>query len=284
MTYIVDFYFGLCFNRTWVVKMIKILEDLERKMALGNITGNLGKAIEYDNMIVCYVGKKSLNKDLFLFNYNSGKNTRIAKKYDLDKEIFYVFDGLEITHDIYGFDNVSVLFRNCKFFANRFVKVDGYLKIKNSNIETVLSMFLVADNILIDGLDIPNLGIRKISFGARDVLNINDLTIGDKFNFLKNSNVSFSGKNVSLNNTNVNALDISINGDNLSISNSKLDGNAVLVKGNLINNVSNIEEKIFDESILTCDDELINKRKELVKILGQINNVCQDMSLKRILK
>ena len=57
-----------------------------------------------------------------------------------------------------------------------------------------------------------------------------------------------------------------------------------MVKGNLINNVSNIEEKIFDESILTSDDELINKRKELVKTLGQINNVCQDMSLKRILK
>ena len=45
MTYIVDFYFCLCFNRTWVVKMIKILEDLERKIVLGNITGNLGKAI-----------------------------------------------------------------------------------------------------------------------------------------------------------------------------------------------------------------------------------------------
>ena len=48
--------------------------------------------------------------------------------------------------------------------------------------------------------------------------------------------------------------------------------------------LSNIEEKIFDESMQTCDDELINKRKELVKTLGQINNVCQDMSLKRILK
>ena len=264
--------------------MMKIFEDLERKIALGNITGNLGKVIEYDDMIVCYVNKKSLSKDLFLFNYNSGKNTRLAKKYNLDKDIFYVFDGLEITHDVYGFDNVSVLFRNCRFYANKFVKVDGYLKIKNSNIETVLSMFLVADNILIDGLDIPNLGIRKISFGARDVLSVNDLTIGDNSNCLKNSNVSFSGKNVSLNNTNVKAVDISINGDNLSIGNSKFDGDAVLVKGNLINNVSDNQEKYFDESKLVSDDELTNKRKELVRTLSKINNTCQDMSLKRILK
>ena len=264
--------------------MLQIFENLERKIALGNITGNLGKVIEYDDIIVCYVNKRSVLKDLFLFNYNSGKNSKLAKKYNLEKDIYYVFDGITLEHDVFGFDNVSVLFRNCNFYANKFVKVDGYLKIKNSNIETVLSMFIVADNILIDGLDIPNLGIRKINFGARDVLEINDLTIGDNSNFLKNSNVSFCGKEVVLNNTSVKAVDITVSGDNLSISNSKLDGNAVLVKGNLINNVSNIEEKIFDESILTCDDELINKRKELVKTLGQINNVCQDMSLKRILK
>lgn len=263
--------------------MLQIFENLERKIALGNITGNLGKVIEYDNMIVCYVTKKSLNKDLFLFNYNSGKNTRLAKKYDLDKEIFYVFDGLEITHDIYGFDNVSVLFRNCKFFANRFVKVDGYLKIKNSNIETVLSMFIVADNILIDGLDIPNLGIRKINFGARDVLEINDLTIGDKFNCLKNSNVSFCGKEVVLNNTSVKAVDITVSGDNLSISNSNLDGENVTLKVNVINDKKseNIEDSF---KVIINNDEITNKRIELVRTLNSCCEKINNTSLKRILK
>lgn len=283
MTYIVDFYFCLCFNRTWVVKMMKILEDLERKIALGNITGNLGKAIEYDNMIVCYVTKKSLNKDLFLFNYNSGKNSKLAKKYNLEKDIYYVFDGITLEHDVFGFDNVSVLFRNCKFFANRFVKVDGYLKIKNSNIETVLSMFIVADNILIDGLDIPNLGIRKINFGARDVLEINDLTIGDNSIFLKNSNVSFCGKEVVLNNTSVKAVDITVSGDNLSISNSNLDGKNVTLKVNVINDKKseNIEDSF---KVIINNDEITNKRIELVRTLNSCCEKINNTSLKRILK
>lgn len=263
--------------------MLQIFENLERKVALGNITGNLGKVIEYDDIIVCYVNKRSVLKDLFLFNYNSGKNSRLAKKYDLDKEIFYVFDGLEITHDIYGFDNVSVLFKNCNFYANKFVKVDGYLKINNSNIETVLSMFIVANNVLVDGLDIPNLGIRKISIGADNVLSIDNLSIGDKTNFLKNSNVSFSGKEVVLNNTSVKAVDISVSGDNLSISNSNLDGENVTLKGNVINDKKseNIEDSF---KVIINNDEITNKRIELVRTLNSCCEKINNTSLKRILK
>ena len=43
--------------------MLQIFENLERKIALGNITGNLGKVIEYDDIIVCYVNKRSVLKD-----------------------------------------------------------------------------------------------------------------------------------------------------------------------------------------------------------------------------
>ena len=108
------------------MKDLKSLEnDLKKRLALNKITGNLGKVVETENEIICYVKQTNLQKKhgkweyIFLYPSNYEKNKSIAKEYNINKTIHYIFDGLKICNliDVYSntIDGVKITFKNCKF-------------------------------------------------------------------------------------------------------------------------------------------------------------------------
>ena len=79
--------------------IIKNLSNFVRNLIIMDITGNLGKIIEDEDKITCYVKKSRCKKERYHYTIActgiSKKNKDLAKKYHINKPICYVLDGLE---------------------------------------------------------------------------------------------------------------------------------------------------------------------------------------------
>ena len=79
-------------------KFKKGIYNLAREQVKKQLTRNLGKVIEEDDRLICYVNKHKCEKNIFTNTFEcsgiTDNDRRIAKVYNLVKPIYYVFDGL----------------------------------------------------------------------------------------------------------------------------------------------------------------------------------------------
>ena len=91
------------------------LNNFLRYLVMKKITGNLGDIIETDDKIICYI-KKLDTKDDYTYIYNcygiGERNIKLANKYNLNKQIVYVFEDLDFKRDnvfICGYDDPIIV-------------------------------------------------------------------------------------------------------------------------------------------------------------------------------
>lgn len=97
---------------------------LARKSVMNRFTRNLGKVVEENDKLVCYVSKNKCWKD-GSFTYtipcseiSSSVEKELANSYGLNKPIYYVIEGIDFgKHQVhvFGYDNAKVIIRNCNF-------------------------------------------------------------------------------------------------------------------------------------------------------------------------
>lgn len=281
----------------------KILYNMTRPYVKKYLTGNLGKVIEDDEKLTCYVKRSKINKKNYQYNiacFGIGDTQKkVAKAYNLNKSICYIIDGHKFKKEqvyIFGYNNCEVIIKNCDFGLNLHIHVDGKCTLDNTNITAFPYLSIEANELVIKNMDSEQINAisskSNFYFGANNKIEIIDSNIGCQ---KKNINVSFIATN------------------ELNIVNSKIVGNEVecksktinaderssLIAGNKVNlqtdnfNSININtptivlngEIILNEkksdALQKITEPLTLKRLELVNLLRKIKIQCEKINAEK---
>ena len=168
----------------------KKLYNLNRTLIKKRITNNLGKVVEEDDKIICYVKKNKCKKEKF--NYIIAchgirkKDKELLEKYNLNKPICYIIDGLKFEDDkvnIWGYNNCEVIIKNCHFGFGLQTHINGKCTFENTYIRDLSYLSLSAKDLIIKNMDISNqLKYSDLRLGiilaADNKLEINNSSIG----------------------------------------------------------------------------------------------------------
>lgn len=275
---------------------MNILKNYKRKLALRSITGNMGRVVEDDDEINCYVRQKKLKKGCIILkgcrNFN---NENIIRKYGIDKPIHYIFDGLECSSDIYGYDGIKLDFRNCYFKYCSYISLAGDCEFENCTFTSSLFYDIYADNLTIKSSSISDLaGYNRFHVVARNKLSLIDVNISNDC-YSKNRNVYFSsGKEILFEDTNIDCLDISIDTEKIVSINSNLRARRTAnIEGNEITGL------VVDSPNIICNDINVSsgkmclnkgntlldrKREDLINVLKEIRDKCKDINELKVKK
>lgn len=177
--------------------MIKIIDNLRRRRTLRNITGNQGFVVETEDKIICYIQKEKCKKPesycgeteyhIQCMEYKE-KYKDLVEKYNLDKKVVYVLDGLVIKGIVEIKDGTCDLeIKNCNFSGSVDIRIFGNCTIKNTNINP-RSLYgeisISAQELLIEGTSIGEIDrdirtyVEKASISASSLIKIKNSKIG----------------------------------------------------------------------------------------------------------
>lgn len=269
------------------------------------LTGNLGKVVEEDDKIICYVKKNRCKKEKYhytiaCFGINE-KNKELAEKYHLNKPICYVIDGISIDNadvNIFGYNDCEVIVRNCTFDMGLHIHINGKCTLENTFIREFHSLTINANELLIKNMDIRNqlkLASVKlhIRLSANEKIEINNSYIGKT---QENTKVSITApKQIEIYNSKISGDVVECKSDKI-ISGKKSTIEAtekVNLKTNEFYQI-NITSPSIDYNGNTIDtdnksvilkrtkDPLKIKRFELIAFLKKIKTQCEEINQQKL--
>ena len=235
-----------------------IIYNIAREYVKRKLTNNLGKVVEEEDRLVCYVNKNKCEKSIFTYTIAcfgiDSKNSKLADTYKLNKPIYYVLDGIDFDKrkvDIYGYDECHVIIKNCKFNYGIFVSINGECLLECSYIRPIHRLSIGANDLTIKNIDIQNelkyTGGLDIGIGADNQLYIIDSNLG-RLN--EKTNVSIMSGSVLV------FVDSKIDGDNVEcMADNVLLMNSSRFLGN--------DVKSHAKNLIVHGDSLINAKKEI---------------------
>lgn len=167
-------------------KIFNILREIVKR----KITNNLGKVVEDDEKIVCYVKRRKIKNRRFRYTiacHGIGKREKeLASIYKINKPICYVIDGLEFKKkkvNIWGYNGCEIIVKNCRFDFDLDVNVNGKCTIDDCFIMAFDNLSIGAKELIIKNMDIKNqlflAGVNlQIFLGGNEKLEINNSNIG----------------------------------------------------------------------------------------------------------
>ena len=269
------------------------------------ITGNLGKIVENEEKITCYIKKNRCKKEKY--NYTiacfgiTKKNQELAEKYNLNKPICYVIDGIEFDKDevnIFGYDNCEVIIRNCTFDMGLHIRIHGKCTLDNTFIREFHKLLINANELLIKNMDIRNhlvlAGIKlHIILGASEKLEINNSYIGKTKEKTKVSIIA--PKQIEIYNSKISGDVVECESDKI-ISGKKSTIEATekvnlrineyyqinITSPNIDYNGNNIDTENKSVILKKTKDPLKIKRFELIELLKRIKTQCEEINQKKL--
>ena len=206
--------------------MKKLTYNIYRNLFKKTITSHLGKVVETEDKIICFVdknkGKKESGTYSFLcFGIGNNSLKEDALKLNLDKPTCYIIDGFNFDkHRIYifGYNNCEVIIINCNF-KDVVVHVNGKATLDNVGIKSIFkNTSISADDFTDINIDSEILTINgidhlnekgKISLSIeKDPLRLKRLQLVNQLKKLKDKCIKENSKKVkeykeSLNNKSV---------------------------------------------------------------------------------
>lgn len=284
----------------------KILYNATRPYAKKYLTGHLGKVVEDNEKITCYVKRSKIKKKDY--NYTvacfgiGGKHKKVAKAFNLNKPICYIIDGIDLKkHKVYifGYNNCEVIIKNCNFGLDLCVNVNGKCTLENTNITTFSYLSIGANDLVIKNMDSDKIRIisseSNITLGADNRIDVIDSNIGSQ---KKNINVSFIATN-ELNVVNSNIVGKEVECKSSTINTDKKSSLIATDKVNLqidtfdsinINaptivlngeEISNEKKSVVFKKIT---EPLALKRLELVNLLKKVKTQCENINSEKVLE
>ena len=140
--------------------------------------------------IICYVKKNKCKKERYDYTIACHgirkQDKELVEKYNLNKPICYVIDGLKFEDDkvnIWGYYNCEVIIKNCHFGVGLNMHINGKCTLEDTYIRDLSYLSLSANDLIIKNMDISNqlkysdLNLRII-LAADNKLEINNSSIG----------------------------------------------------------------------------------------------------------
>ena len=293
-------------------KSIKeIIYEIKRYFIKKKITGNLGRVVEEEDKLICYVKKKKCGIEISHSGYkiyhvrcknNLKKYRELIEKYNLNKNIVYVLDGLCFNRneilEIEGDKNCDIQIKNCKFEFKFKVNTSGNCSLKNVTIEPIAGpmIYIDAENIEMNNINIKPCDTFDV-FGydgftlrlnAKDSIDLKNFKVKDEMawsptlkltsKIIKICNSSLIAKIVQINSKDLQSKNSIVKADNfvrlevekfneLNVKSPIIEYNSKHIKGN--NNL--ICLKPISKEIYNNRQALLLKLKDVVDELKEQN-------------
>ena len=283
----------------------KVLYNATRPYAKKYLTGHLGKVVEDDEKITCYVKRSKIKKKDY--NYTiacfgiGGNRKKVAKAYNLNKPICYVIDGIDLKHKVYifGYNNCEVIIKNCNFGLDLCFHVNGKCILDNTNITTFSYLSIGANDLVIKNMDSEQIRVigseSNIGFGADNKIDVIDSIIGSQkedinvsfiaTNELNIVNSKIVGKEVECKSSTINADEKSslIATDNVNLQTDNFNSININAPTIVLNGeeTSNEKKSVVLQKIT---EPLALKRLELVNLLKKVKTQCEKINSEKVLK
>ena len=275
-----------------MIKKIKLgIFNILRHYVKSYVTGNLGKVVEKDDYLVCYVKKGKIKNHKF-HNYITcpgikEKDKELAKIYKLYKKVYYIFDDLDFNNNeitIFGYgDNSEIVIKNCKFNYGLTINALGNCTVDNCYIASQCNLNFHAKNLTFKNMNINNtlkyVGFDlQVSFSAEQNLSIENCNIGKMNEKIKV--FLYSLQNINLFNTKIVADIVKCSTKTLDSYNSSSvkAKEKIEIEGEILNNLSMVAP------VIVSKDEITSKRIELIDRLKNIRDKCLRINRKKVKK
>lgn len=279
-----------------------IRNQLKRKF-----TNYLGRVVEEEDKLICYVNKRNCKKNKFEYIIKckgiEESNQELAKLYKLDKPICYIIDDLKTAkHRIYvfGYDDCEVIIRNCQFGFDLNVHVNNKCTIENTHVQAPSSYLSIgATNLIINNMNIHNeLSISSplhIIFGSAESIEINDSNIGKenentRVSIISNQALTIKNSKISGDAVKFAAKKITADKNSALIASKKVDliaedfNQISITSNNIIFNGKKISNNKKSVILEKTTDPLKIKRLELIDILKKVKFECEKVDEKKTTK
>lgn len=195
--------------------------DLKKQLILRLLTNNLGKVEETENEIICNVSNKYFYKGNDEVNiYCSGIDEdyeNLAKKYNIDKKICYIFDGNNIGEsyksiNIKGMGNCEIIIRNVCLDNLSSIYVAGKCVIEDSLLYSSDCFSISAKELILNNVICEN---YRANTGY--IISSRKMTIKDsKIGYTENDGNIFGDK-INITNSTISGSIIELQSDELDI-------------------------------------------------------------------
>ena len=185
----------------------KIIYEIARNKLKKELTNNLGEVEETSDKLICHVKKsilksKKFNETLFCYGI-SDNDIKLANAYNLNKPIWYVFDGIERHNKnlrINGWYNSTILINNSNLENFSLdIRTDGKLEINNSTLKGNLLFTLQAKDLELNSCLIKYMYNKDAIYGiyGENSIKVKDSMIGNsRINLdFETPNLTLSGGN-----------------------------------------------------------------------------------------
>ena len=275
-----------------MIKKIKLgIFNILRHYVKSYVTGNLGKVVEKDDYLVCYVKKGKIKNHKF-HNYITcpgikEKDKELAKIYKLYKKVYYIFDDLDFNNNeitIFGYgDNSETVIKNCKVNYGLTINALGNWTVDHCYIASQCNLNFHAKNLTFKNMDVNNTlkyaGFDlQVSFSAEENLSLENCNIGKMNEKIKV--FLYSLQNINLFNTKIVADIVKCSTKTLDSYNSSSvkAKEKIEIEGEILNNLSMVAP------VIVSKDEITSKRIELIDRLKNIRDKCLRINGKKVKK
>lgn len=260
--------------------MFKVIKkfglNILKKDIMKIMTNNLGKVVEEEDKIICYIEKKKCKEDKYHYSIPCFGNAyqynykELAQKLKLNKPICYIIQNIDFDKrvSIFGYNDCEVIIRNCNFEQGIYGHINSKCTIDNSYIKAFLeNTSISAKNLTIQNMNIKNELIYskcQLKFSADNKLEILDSNLGK---------------------LNEQTTIILESGNSINLVNSKIESDAITLKAKAIsaNGKSNL---IADKLNLNIEEfNNLNITSPLIVYNGQsiINQKSKNLSKENLL-
>lgn len=283
-----------------------LLTTTVRNIIKKYLVGNLGKVVEEEDKLICYVEQSKIKKGIYEYfiECNGIEGKELAKRYNLDKPVHYIIEGITLKDKkvyIYNFhnDDCNITIKNCDFDWGCSITANCDCTIDSIHIRAFHLLMIDTKNLTIKNMDLTNelanaSADLSIRLGATENINLINANIGKEKERTKVSMIAY--KNIELTNSTVNGKEVECESkDIITNDNSSLNGtDKVKIKSDNIDriNISSstivyndkvIEQEKKKEVIIEKkDDDLTNKRLELISLLRNLKEVCENTAIGEI--
>ena len=295
---------------------MKILKKALRKILLTTtvrniikkyLVGNLGKVVEEDDKLICYVKKNKIKKEKYEYSImcNGIEDKELAKTYKLDKPVYYVIEGINITDKkvyIYNYHNedCNITIKNCNFEFGFGIQAKCDCTLDNNHIRAFYLLMIDTKNLTIKNMDLTNEvalagADLSIKLGAAENINLINANIGKEKERAEVSMIAY--KNIELINSTVNGKKVECDAKQQIITDDNSSLNAtdkIIIKTDNIDKINiSCNTLVYNDNVIEQeenivgtieykDDDLTNKRLELINLLKNLKDICENTSIGEI--
>lgn len=292
-------------------KTKKKLYNEARNAYLRKSICNIGRVVETDDRIICYVEQNALDKykgnkpiyDLMLLGMNVVTDgiRETTEAFGLDKDVYYIFDGIKFDTGLQFTSTwCNVTFKNCIFEKSIYITWGNEITFENNkykdhcNVYFIGNCFLTANSVkkitfvnesFVNSYELKQYGdqVFGMKIDAREVDFVDSIIVCENTGGIdidavitRLENSAFIGKDISIKSTSIKSSDTSITGkESVIIENSNCDFDGEVKSPIMFYNGVDLSNK-SDEKVKVDIEEakLRTAREKLVLELRRIRDYC----------